>query len=46
MLSKELVAASTIPIVLSLLRVDESYGYEIIQRVVSYPAAELNSSPL
>ena len=33
MLSKELVAASTVPLVLSLLAEGESYGYELIQRV-------------
>jgi PadR family transcriptional regulator PadR len=33
MLSKELVAASTVPIVLSVLTDGESYGYQLIQRV-------------
>jgi DNA-binding PadR family transcriptional regulator len=33
MLSKELVAASTVPLVLSVLTRGESYGYELIQRV-------------
>jgi DNA-binding PadR family transcriptional regulator len=33
MLSKELVAASTVPLVLSVLAAGESYGYELIQRV-------------
>jgi DNA-binding PadR family transcriptional regulator len=33
MLSKELVAASTVPLVLSVLTGGESYGYELIQRV-------------
>ena len=33
MLSKELVAASTVPLVLSLLGQGESYGYALIQRV-------------
>lgn len=33
MLSKELVAASTVPIVLSLLSDGENYGYALIQRV-------------
>ena len=33
MLSKELVAASTVPLVLSVLTEDESYGYALIQRV-------------
>jgi PadR family transcriptional regulator PadR len=33
MLSKELVAASTVPLVLSVLTTGESYGYELIQRI-------------
>lgn len=33
MLSKELVAASTVPLVLSVLTQGESYGYKLIQRV-------------
>ena len=33
MLSKELVAASTMPLVLSVLAKGESYGYELIQHV-------------
>lgn len=33
MLPKELIAASTRPLVLSLLRRGESYGYELIQQV-------------
>ena len=33
MLSKELFAASTVPLVLSVLTQGESYGYELIQRV-------------
>jgi PadR family transcriptional regulator PadR len=33
MLSKELTAASTIPLVLSVLAEGESYGYALIQRV-------------
>jgi DNA-binding PadR family transcriptional regulator len=32
-LSKELVAASTVPLVLSVLAEGESYGYALIQRV-------------
>ena len=32
MLSRELIAASTVPIVLSVLLEGESYGYELIQR--------------
>ena len=33
MLSRELVAASTIPLVLSVLAAEECYGYALIQRV-------------
>lgn len=33
MLSKELVAASTVPLVLSVLADGENYGYALIQRV-------------
>jgi DNA-binding PadR family transcriptional regulator len=33
MIGKELVAASTVPLVLSILAEGESYGYELIQRV-------------
>ncbi len=33
MLAKELVAASTVPLVLSVLAAGESYGYALIQRV-------------
>ena len=33
MLSRELIAASTIPLVLSILREGESYGYALIQQV-------------
>lgn len=33
MLSKELVAASTKPLVLAILKEGESYGYELIRRV-------------
>ena len=32
MLSKELVAASSVPLILSILSQGESYGYELIQR--------------
>lgn len=32
-LSKELIGASSIPIILSILSKEESYGYEIISRV-------------
>jgi len=33
MLAKELVAASTVPLVLSVLTEGENYGYSLIQRV-------------
>ena len=33
MLSKELIAASTVPLVLSILGAGEAYGYALIQRV-------------
>ncbi len=33
LLSKELVAASTVPLVLSILGEGEAYGYALIQRV-------------
>jgi len=33
MLSKELIAASTVPLVLSILSEGENYGYALIQRV-------------
>ncbi len=42
MISKELVAASSRPLVLSILNEGESYGYEIIQRVKSLSSNELN----
>ena len=32
-LSKELIGASSVPIILSILSQNESYGYEIIQKV-------------
>jgi len=32
-ISKELMGASAIPIILSVLKNDDSYGYEIVQRV-------------
>jgi len=32
-LSKELIGASTVPIILSILTKSESYGYEIIQNI-------------
>lgn len=33
MLSKELVAASTVPLVLAVLRKGDNYGYALIQRI-------------
>ena len=33
MIERELVAATSTPLILSILREDDSYGYEIIQRV-------------
>ena len=41
MLSKELVAASTVPLVLSVLAEGESYGYELIQRVRALSAGRI-----
>ncbi len=40
-LSKELVGASSIPIILSILSQKESYGYEIIQKVKEISDNEL-----
>ena len=42
MLSRELVAASTRPLLLSLLAEGESYGYALIQRVKELSGGELN----
>ena len=42
MLPKELIAASTRPLVLSLLGRGESYGYELIQRVKAVSGGEVN----
>jgi DNA-binding PadR family transcriptional regulator len=41
MLSKELVAASTVPLVLSVLLKGESYGYELIQNVREVSGGEI-----
>ena len=41
MLSKELVAASTVPLVLSVLAESESYGYALIQRVRELSAGNI-----
>ena len=36
MISKEMIAASTIPIILTILLEGEDYGYEIIKKVKNY----------
>ncbi len=41
MTTKALVAASTKPLIMSILRGGESYGYEIIQRVKELSGGEL-----
>ncbi len=41
MLSKELVAASTVPLVLSVLADGENYGYALIQRVRALSGGEI-----
>ena len=41
MLSKELVAASTVPLVLSILAEGENYGYALIQRVRELSAGNI-----
>ncbi len=41
MLTKELVAASTVPLVLSVLSEGESYGYALIQRVRELSGGEI-----
>jgi PadR family transcriptional regulator PadR len=40
-LAKDLVAASTVPLVLSILEDGESYGYAIIQRVRDLSGGEI-----
>jgi PadR family transcriptional regulator, regulatory protein PadR len=40
-LAKDLVAASTVPLVLSILEEGESYGYAIIQRVHELSEGEM-----
>lgn len=40
--SKDLVAASTIPIVLSILERGDNYGYQIIKEVQTISGGELN----
>jgi len=42
MIEKELVAASTEPLILSLLSKGESYGYELIQEVKRLSGDKLN----
>jgi DNA-binding PadR family transcriptional regulator len=44
MLSKELVAASTVPLVLSVLSEGESYGYEIIRKVKDLSGGQIEWS--
>jgi PadR family transcriptional regulator, regulatory protein PadR len=44
MLSKELVAASTVPLVLSILAEGENYGYALIQRVQELSAGRIEWS--
>lgn len=41
-ISKELVGASAIPIVLSVLKHSDSYGYEIVQQVKEITGGEIN----
>ena len=41
MLSRELVAASTVPLVLSVLTEGENYGYALIQRVRELSAGQI-----
>ena len=41
MLSKELVAASTVPLVLSVLSRGENYGYQLIQNVREQSGGEI-----
>ncbi len=42
MLTRELIAASTRPLVLSVLSRGESYGYELIQKVKALSGGEVN----
>ena len=44
MLNKDLVAASSTPLILSILAEGESYGYEIIQRISALSDEEINWS--
>ena len=43
-LTKDLVAASATPLVLSILRVEETYGYELIKRVKKLSAGDIEWS--
>ena len=42
-LSKELIGASSTPIILSILKKNESYGYEIIQNTTTSAKTEKKS---
>ncbi len=44
MISKEMIGASTIPIILSILIEGEDYGYEIIKKVKTYSGGQLEWS--
>ena len=44
MISKEMIGASTIPIILSILLEGEDYGYEIIRKVKQYSGGTLEWS--
>jgi DNA-binding PadR family transcriptional regulator len=44
MISKEMIGASTIPIILSILVKGEDYGYEIIKKVKEYSGGTLEWS--
>ena len=41
-ISKELVGASAIPIILSVLKKGDNYGYEIVQKVKELTNGEIN----
>ena len=41
-ISKELLGASAIPIILSVLKSGDNYGYEIVQRVKELTKGEIN----
>lgn len=43
-ISKDLVAATSIPVILAILKQGESYGYEIIQRVKEASKGQLQFS--